>query len=74
MATHSTILTWVISWTEEPGELLSMCKRVGHDLATKQQNYCTILFFLKKDGMHRHREMWETLFQPVNSSCLWMVV
>ena len=57
MATHSSILVWVISWTEEPGELLSMCKRVGHDLATKQQKYCTILFFLKKDGMHRHREM-----------------
>ena len=32
MATHSSILAWRISWTEEPGELLSMgSRRVGHD-------------------------------------------
>ena len=24
MATHSSILTWVIPWTEEPGRLLSV--------------------------------------------------
>ena len=24
MATHSSILTWIIPWTEEPGELQSM--------------------------------------------------
>ena len=32
MATHSSILGWRISWTEEPGGLKSMelC-RVGHD-------------------------------------------
>ena len=36
MATHSSILTWEISWTEEPGRLQSMgSQRVGHDLATK---------------------------------------
>ena len=29
---------WEIPWTEEPGELQSMgSQRVGHDLATKQQ-------------------------------------
>ena len=28
MATHSSILTWKIPWTEEPGRLQSM---VGHD-------------------------------------------
>ena len=27
MATHSSILAWKISWTEEPGGL----QRVGHD-------------------------------------------
>ena len=38
MATQSSILAWEIPWTEEPGGLLSMgCKRVGQDLATKQQ-------------------------------------
>ena len=32
MATHSSILAWKISWTEEPGGLLSMeSQRVGHD-------------------------------------------
>ena len=31
MATHSSILAWKISWTEEPGELQSMgSQRVGH--------------------------------------------
>ena len=31
MATHSTILAWRVSWTEEPGELQSMgSQRVGH--------------------------------------------
>ena len=32
MATHSSILAWKISWTEEPGRLQSMGSlRVGHD-------------------------------------------
>ena len=32
MATHSSILAWRISWTEEPGGLSSMgSHRVGHD-------------------------------------------
>ena len=32
MATHSGILAWRITWTEEPGELQSMGSlRVGHD-------------------------------------------
>ena len=32
MATHSSILTWRIPWTEEPGRLQSMgSQRVGHD-------------------------------------------
>ena len=35
MATHSSILTWRIPWTEEPGRLQSMgSQRVGHDWAT----------------------------------------
>ena len=34
MATHSCILTWRISWTEEPGGLLSMgSQRVRHNRA-----------------------------------------
>ena len=32
VATHSSILAWKISWTEEPGGLQSMgSQRVGHD-------------------------------------------
>ena len=32
MATHSSILSWRISWTEETGRLQSMAsQRVGHD-------------------------------------------
>ena len=32
MATHSGILAWKITWTEEPGGLQSMgLQRVGHD-------------------------------------------
>ena len=35
MATHSSILTWRIPWTEEPGGLQSTgSQRVGHDRAT----------------------------------------
>ena len=31
MATHSSILAWKISWTEEPGGLQSLqLRRVGH--------------------------------------------
>ena len=38
MATHSTVLAWEISWTEEPGGLQSVgLQRVGHNLAAKQQ-------------------------------------
>ena len=37
-ATHSSILAWRIPWTEEPDCLQSMgSQRVGHNLATKQQ-------------------------------------
>ena len=32
MAIHSSILTWRIPWTEEPGRLQSIgLQRVGHD-------------------------------------------
>ena len=38
MATHSSILAWEISWTEEPGGLQSMgSQRVRQDSAAKLQ-------------------------------------
>ena len=40
MATHSSILAWEIPWTEEPGGLQYMgLQRVGHNLATEQQQH-----------------------------------
>ena len=45
MATHSSVLTWDIPWTEEPGGLQSTrLQRVGHGRATKQQE-CLLGFF-----------------------------
>ena len=38
MAAHFSILAWKIPWTAEPGRLPSMgSQRVGHNLATEQQ-------------------------------------
>ena len=40
MATHSSIIAWEIPWTGEPGGQQSIgLKRVGHNLATKQQHF-----------------------------------
>ena len=37
-AIHSSILAWEIPWTEEPGGLQPIgSQRIGHNLATKQQ-------------------------------------
>ena len=42
MATHSSILTWEIPWTEEPGRLQSVgSQRVRHNLETEQQQQQT---------------------------------
>ena len=39
MATHSSILAWKTSWTEEPGGLQSIgLQRVGRDSETEQVN------------------------------------
>ena len=44
MATHSSILAWKISWTEEPGGLQSTeSQRVEHDLAAKHVYHIYIL-------------------------------
>ena len=43
-ATHSSVLAWIIPWTEEPGGLQFMGSQiVGHDWAT---NVFTISFIL----------------------------
>ena len=44
-ATHSSILAWRISWTEEPGRLQSMgSQRVRHDRATKNKHMLFLIF------------------------------
>ena len=45
MATHSSVLAWEITWTEESGGLQSMGhKSVGHNLATKKQLSNRLIF------------------------------
>ena len=44
---HPSILAWKILWTEEPGELQSMAlQRIGHNLATKQQQPQQLLYYI----------------------------
>ena len=40
MATHSSILTWEIPWTEEPGEILSLrpLKKYTQDTITLKKS------------------------------------
>ena len=49
MATHSRILAWEIPVTEEPSYRPLGCKRVGHDLATKQQQQHVYLLLINKN-------------------------
>ena len=47
MATHSSIIAWKISWTEEPGGLQSIgLQKVRHDRVTNTQwvhtNQCAL--------------------------------
>ena len=45
MVIHSSILAWVIPWTEEPGRLQSMgSQRVGHNGVTN-----TFTFMIDKN-------------------------
>ena len=42
---EGSILAWDIPWTEEPGRLQSMgLQKVGHSLATKQQQQTCIIY------------------------------
>ena len=65
VAAHSSILAWEVPWTEEPGRLHSIgSQRLGHDLATEQQEQlppvCTsymsgIPLGMGNEGMNRKR-------------------
>ena len=51
MATHSSILAWIIPWAENPGRLQSMeLQRVGHDWATNTfTSLLGLLWFILKN-------------------------
>jgi len=53
MATLSSILAWEIPWIEAPGGGYSPwgCRRVKHDLATKQQRFLSISKFEKNKSL-----------------------
>ena len=56
IASHSSILAWKISWTEEPGGLQSMgSQKVGHDWATNIYSLTRICaIFVNKSYFYQH--------------------
>ena len=57
VATHSSILTWKIPWTEEPGRLQSIgLQRVRHELVTKWQQQGYHLF--KQLHLKKRKNLW----------------
>ena len=68
MATHSSILAWEIPWTEEPGRLQSMgSQRVGHDLATKQQQEFIYIYLV----YIRMVEYMKMIYERIEYICKW---
>ena len=58
MATYSSILTWKIPWTEEPGRLQSIgSQRVGHDSVTSLSLF-TFRLFLTAPPLIRGLPWW----------------
>ena len=78
MITHSSILTWRIPWTEEPGWLQSIgSQRVGHHWATKHTHTHTHLQGKKKKNwtggwpcIFLSNQKPHTLFKPSQSPCV----
>ena len=60
MATHSSILAWLIRWTEEPGGLQSMdSQRVGHKWVTNIQFSCSVVSpSFQPNGLQHARPLW----------------
>ena len=62
MGAHSSILAWIIPWTEEPGRLQSMgSQRVRHDLATKQQQWTVVEYLYSIKLLYRKAKIVCTL-------------
>ena len=75
MATHSRILAWEIPWTEESGRLQFIgLQKVGHDLATKQQQFKMhhkffFFFFFCETGQIKGQPPFVR-----QSSSLWLII
>ena len=71
LATHSSILSCRIPWTEEPGRLWSIrLQRVGHDWATK--TFTTFTYFqgsLGKIGVSEHKQIFSWSGKLLNLFC-----
>ena len=59
MGTHSSILAWRISWTEEPGRLQSMgLQRVGHNWVTNTFGASQVVLVVKKKKRKKERKKY----------------
>ena len=70
MATHSSLLSWEIPWTEEPGRGPSPwgCKRIKHDLVTKQQQVSIMDMEIFPTCPHKHIGMIGKMVLKVKST------
>ena len=61
MATHSSILAWIIPWTEETGRLQSMgSRRIRRDWVTEHE--CVVEVLWGKQSKERKRWVWGAPF------------
>ena len=69
IATHSSIFPWEILWTEEAGGLqFTRLQRVGHDLATKQQQPSYIYSMLENNFITPESSLMQLPNQPTARS------
>ena len=69
MTTNSSILAWRISWTEEPGGLLSMgSRRVGHDWATNTFTFHFKYIQQAKSSSHENHHLGTGIYLHYNTT------
>ena len=69
-ATHFSILSWRIPWTEEPGRLQSMgSQRVGHDWSNLAHTY-TLMHAHTHEHTHPHTNMSSSITNEIWISSL----
>ena len=67
MATHSSILAWRISWTEEPGRPQSMgSHRVGHDGSDLACTHVSYYLVILRQGMKTVGPLTRWHFSPAH--------